>query len=435
MPKLFRADFRRNGLIIKTKESNVHYRISKLPCGPDKNGYYFYALTRIGAVDRKPLGKKQRKSLSVKNYKAAEKKLKSIQYALQEQTFEKVNEILLHQFIVEFDNSEKVRITDGEITERTHAENMRYVEKFRLDIIKRFGADTVYLNEITGEHARKFLETLTGSREGQSGTRSRQYARNTLLRFFELAVTDGKIQSNPFTQTKKIKVKRKKPNPFTPEELRSLLTKLPDHTYEYRTWRNGIRFTYNTGVRNSELRRIRLNDIKHLQDGMLYVFLPITKNKKEHQIPITSEALEGYKEQIENLRIQFGENLSPDLPLFASDTGKVLSASTVSKWISKAIRNYAPELKGKTFHCLRKTTADEVRKISGGLKISKEVLNHSSERVTQRYYTTEDKNDLHSHERALSQMPRITAPKAVERIKTNFFFMPVELRSLTHRLN
>jgi integrase len=437
MPKLHRADLHRNGLIIKTKESAVHFRISKLPCGPDKNGYYFYALTRIDAVTRKPMGKKQRISLSVKGFEPAKKKLKSIQFALQERTFDKLNQILFPEFIAEFDRSEKIRIKDGEISERTHAENMRYLEKFRIFIVKRFGSESVYLYEIGSEHARKFLETLTGRLEGQNGTRSRQYARNTLLRAFELAVADGKIQSNPFTQTKKITVKRKKPNPFTPVELRQLLTRLPDHTYEYRTWRNGIRFTYNTGVRNSELRRIRVKDIKHLEDGMLYVLLPITKNRKEHQIPITSEALEGYKEQIENLRIQFGENLSPDLPLFAGDTGKVLSSSTVSKWITKAIRKHAPDLKGKTFHCLRKTTADEVRKLAG-LTTAKEVMNHSDERVTKRHYTTEDKIDLHSHERALSQMPRITPrkrKKGEDGIKMRIFATPEELLSITHRLN
>ena len=436
--KLKRAVFDRNGLIIQTKESAVHYRISEKPCGPDKNGYFFYSLTRIDALTKNPIGKKRRLSLGTKKQKEAEKRLRKIQQELQDHSPDNRKDILYGELVQAFDNSERVRINDRELSQSTHDCNLRYLEKFRVFLKIKFHTETVYLSEITGEDARLFLDSLKGRRPEEAGTRSRQYAQGSLRRLFNFAIQNGKIKENPFLQTRKIVMKHKKVDPFLPEEVRYLLSRIPESTFAYRTWRNGIRFDYNTGLRNSELRRIQLKDLHQLTDGLLYVHLQITKNGEERCVPIESEALQAYSEQLENLNKQFGENLSPELPLFPNERGKMLYISTVSKWITKLIELYAPHLKGKTFHSLRKTTADEVRKRSGnsGTKIASEILGHGSEAVTKKFYLTEPKADIHQHAEALAKMERITpSPEKKKPASDKAPLFPAELLDTQNHLN
>ena len=412
----------------------MHYRISKEPCGGKNGESFFYSITRIDAFTRKALGKKRRLSLNTNKPERARKLLKKIQFELQERTIENENEVMFSKFVEEFDSSERVRIKKGKINEKTHKGNLHYIEKFRKYLIQTFKSEHIYLSEIRPDHARKFLESLHGKLPGQTGERSYQYARNVMLRFFNLALCDDKIKENPFIKTQKITVTVKEPNPFTVEEIDYLISMIPTASYEYRTWRNGIGFDYNTTLRAIELRNIKLKDIHRESDGLLYVHLPKTKNGKSFNVPIVNDALNCYRMQLENLKSHFGKEFSDELPLFANYYGKVLSEATVSKWVLKAIRKYLPHLEGKkTWHCIRKTGGTEVEKRRGE-KIASQVLNHSDEKVTRRHYLKKQEIDLHIHADALSQMPRLNSMKQKGH-KEIVMLIPKELLLLTNQIN
>ncbi len=383
------------------------YRISERPCLDKKTGYYYYRKTRLDVDTLRAVEKWKRPSLGTKNEEEAKRRLKKIKTDLLEWSPKNSNRILYNDFVKQYDKSERIRIKDGDIKESTHIENMRYLEKLRQHLEREHNSRAVYLSEVTARDARTFLEAFTGRLDGQSGKRARQYARALGIRAFDMAYNDESIEQNPFRRTSKITMKQKKVIQFTPEELSDLLSKMPDSTYELRTQKNAIRLDYNTGLRRENLKSIKLKDVHRYSESIVVLNLPTTKNGDEHRVPLEGEALHAYHDQIANLIQRFGDDLDPEMPLFSNKEGRMLFKDTISKWISKAIKRYAPELTGKTFHCLRKTTAGETKKLSN-LRVVKEILGQSDEKVAQRYYLEKEPTDIQKHSEVLKQFKPLT---------------------------
>jgi integrase len=400
------VDFR-NGLLIEGEGYLMNYRVSKEPCGPDQNGYYFYAKTPIDPETRRVIGKKQRPSLGTKNKEKAKELLIIEILKLHESLSTNRNKkTLFTEFFDSFRISEKIRVKDGDLSDDSHDEDMRYVDKFFEFANKHLKRKTFFLEEVTPTIAKLFLQSFTGRFENESGKRSRQYARRVLRRLFRAAFNEELIASNPFDRTDTITIKAKEPNPFEPIDLSEMVNKMPETNYDLRTWKNGLRFDYNTGLRRENLRTICLKHIKRSKNGILYVFLPKTKPGDPHEVAITCEALSAFHDQIKNLKMKFGDDLPGDLPLFANRKGKFLHPDTISHWKSKVIKKYAPQLRGTPFHSLRRTTGDQAT-ILTDKATAQEILGHKDGKSIDRYARRKAPN-LSQQEKTLSKFPRLT---------------------------
>lgn len=383
----------------------MYYRISKKPCGNSTKGFY-YKRTLVDPLTRRKVGEPRRFSLGTKKEKEANERLKHERQRLLNLGTNDQSQILWPDFKSKFETIEEARVRYGKIQQSTHVANMAYLHRFTAFLKAEFGTEIVRIGLITTDRAQRFLDTITGKLPGQDGGRARQYARNSLIRAFQYAASHLQLPVNPFLNTSKFPVEHKKPNPFSVSELSEIISKLPEDTYELRTAKNGVRFAYGTGLRNSELRNLRLNQIMMDSEGY-YLFLPRTKNGNEHRVPIENDALTAMLDQKKNLTDQFRSKLALDCPLFAGDKGTVLVSATVSKWMTKAIRRHAPHLKGKTWHTIRKTNVTEVTRTSG-IEVASRVVNHSSTKVTERYYLGVDPSDMSAMRKALHSMPPLS---------------------------
>jgi integrase len=141
-----------------------------------------------------------------------------------------------------------------------------------------------------------------------------------------------------------------------------------------------IEFACYTGLRRSELERLRWRDVG-LDSGHLTVRndeLGTTKSGAERRVPIVGKAEEIL------LNLQDTDNPSPTDFVFTSGAGRPLDGH----YVSKRFRRYR-KLAGLPdeicFHSCRHTCASWLVIKGVSLYVVKEVLGHSSIEVTQRY--------------------------------------------------
>jgi len=353
------------------------------------------------------MGKPRRISLSTRNREVATKLLKEIQTELQSPSSHN-QKMRFSECLSQFNDSETIRIKNRELKKETHDENMRYLERCKSFICNKLHSDDCYLSQVSPTLAKLFIQSFKGRTDNETGSRARKYARTICIRFFDLAWKELLIGENPFMRTEKIIVQKKEPDPYDLNELIDLLARMPENTYELRTQKNAIRFAYNTGIRRSNIRKVRIKDINSTEYDFSYIYMEKTKKGKEHSVAIAGEAWSAYSDQIINLQNHLGDNLSPDTPLFANWYGNMLHKDTISKWINKAIARYAPHLHGKTFHKLRTTSANNVEDI-GGKGSATEVLGHSDEATTNLFYLKKKKkSNLKKQHDWLSKTPMLT---------------------------
>jgi integrase len=388
----------------------MFYRISKKPCKETASGIFYYKQTAIDEGTHLRMEKPRRISLSTRNRTIALARLKIIQQKLQNEPIQKKT-ITFSEYLLEFIHSEKLRIKNQEFSEASHNEDIRYLEKFRSFMNKRLYCKDFFLSQITPTHAKHFIESFIGRTHNETGARARKAARRIGIRFFENAWLEQLISENPFRRTLPVRYEKKEADPFEIADLRALLLKMPENTYLQKTQKNAIRFAYNTGIRRSNIRSIKIIDYKIDENQLSYIYMPKTKNGKEHCVAVAGEALNAYLDQLDNLKIHFGKVLSPDMSLFANQNGKMFHKDTISKWVSKSIKRHSPNLEGKTFHKLRTTTANMVEEV-GGHGSATEVLGHDREDTTDRFYLKKKKKtNLSRQHEWLSQTPLLTAPR------------------------
>ena len=139
---------------------------------------------------------------------------------------------------------------------------------------------------------------------------------------------------------------------------------------------------YMTGARCNEILGLRVEDVINPATGEIQdtIRLPTTKNKKPHKL-FVSEALKkqlsGY---ITNQKISGGDFLFPS----QRHPTKCVSTSAMLKCLNSAMKETG--ISNITTHGLRKTFAFTARNAGADLEVIREMLNHSSLEMTQRYF-------------------------------------------------
>jgi integrase/recombinase XerD len=157
--------------------------------------------------------------------------------------------------------------------------------------------------------------------------------------------------------------------------------------------RTMIEVLYGTGMRNAELRALKLNDLD-LDGGMVRIIQG--KNAKDRNIPLGKAACRYLKEYLIEARPKLlagrGSEGAIEQTLFLSRTGRPLLPLGVIWQLKKHARN-AGIAKQITPHSLRHTFATHLLAGRANLRSIQEMLGHASVATTQ-IYTRVDITDL-----------------------------------------
>ncbi len=133
-----------------------------------------------------------------------------------------------------------------------------------------------------------------------------------------------------------------------------------------------VLFALNTGMRLNEILGLKWENVKY-KEKLIVLFPEQTKNKKIHIIPINQKAFE-----IIEKRFETKDRRCPYV--FHRNGEKVKS---IKEGFTNALKK--ANIKNFTFHDLRHTFASRLVQKGIDLYVVKELLNHSSITVTQRY--------------------------------------------------
>ena len=149
-----------------------------------------------------------------------------------------------------------------------------------------------------------------------------------------------------------------------------------------------IEVLYCTGVRNQELRQLRLHDV-HLERAELHV--ECGKGGKPRVLPLGEDAIAWLKEYLLHARPHLVRSGAQRV-LFLSYRGKPLTRAAVSK-IVRGMACRAGLKKLVTPHVLRRACATHMLRHGAGLRQVQEMLGHASPQTTERY-TRMEASDL-----------------------------------------
>jgi integrase len=165
----------------------------------------------------------------------------------------------------------------GSIRPRTFAEDERYL---------RNHASSLHRLKL-GEIDRRAIATVLAEIERSSGPASRNRSRATLSSFFAWAITEGLLDANPVTGTAKAN-ENSRDRVLTTDELRKLWLTLADANQRFA---DIIRLLLLTAQRRDEIGKLQWSEIDYSRK--LIVFPPArTKNRREHSLPLSHQALE-----------------------------------------------------------------------------------------------------------------------------------------------
>jgi integrase len=132
---------------------------------------------------------------------------------------------------------------------------------------------------------RRKIAALLGEIETSSGPVSRNRARGALSAFFNWCISEGLLETNPVQGTAQANENDSRERVLTQDELRKLWRVLDDDPFS-----NIVRLLLLTGQRRNEIGLLRWGEIDLARK--LIVLPPArTKNSRQHELPLSSQAL------------------------------------------------------------------------------------------------------------------------------------------------
>jgi len=176
---------------------------------------------------------------------------------------------------------------------RTYDSFSSIINKFH-DFLKSKKWHTLTINRIEQEHAKSFVDSML--KKGHSGKTINGYVGYMKTLFNEL-LSRGYIEKNPFVGLKKQKEEISHQNlAYSNEQIELIKAEL--RNTDPQMWQF-IQFIYYLYIRPSELRMIRIQDIK-LQKATVHIRADISKNRKDAFVSIP----ENFKEEIRKMELQ-----------------------------------------------------------------------------------------------------------------------------------
>lgn len=206
---------------------------------------------------------------------------------------------------------------------------------------------------------------------------------SSLRGFYSYLVDNKKIEANPFSVIRSLKVEKKLPSVLSESQIKEL--------YQYKTskddlldYRNQlmIRLILDSGLRLSELINLTLNNI-NFEDNMLLIRGKGNKDRFTFFTNETKEMFVYYLETIRNKLINKDTNI-----VFLSKQGLPINKRTFEKMLLKIkLRDSSINLHP---HLLRHTFATRLLEEGADLRMVQELLGHESLSTTQIYTNISD---------------------------------------------
>ncbi len=253
------------------------------------------------------------------------------------------------------------------------------IKSYKSDLIQydKYNKDKkINFLKITKEEVRNYLKYLDNLKLSNKSIARKV---TSLRMFYNFLVEIKEIDDNIFNTVSNPKIGKKLPNYLNYEEIENLLNKLDVTTvYGYRN-RLILELVYSTGIRLSELSKIKVNDI-NLSDKTLKVMGKGSKERIVYFGRITFNYLEKYLSNQRKILL----NNKPNDYLFINKFGNRLSKSG----FEKIIKSCAKEVSLKhniSMHTLRHTFATHLLNNGADIKTVQELLGHESLATTEIY--------------------------------------------------
>jgi len=232
------------------------------------------------------------------------------------------------------------------------------------------------------KHAEAYMAFM---REKGKKTRSIVRAISALRSFFNFLLVEGILSQNPLEDVETPKYTQPIPDVLSEEDILQLL-KLPDGTKTSLRDRTILELLYATGLRVSELIKLRKSDI-NLEGGFL---VASGKRSKERVVPLGTYSREAIRRYLEQERPQGAF-------LFPNKRGGILTRQAI--W--KLIRKYAIQLqKGHISpHTIRHTFATHLLRGGADLRSVQVLLGHEDISTTQIYTHIDNKRLKEIHKK------------------------------------
>lgn len=291
-------------------------------------------------------------------------------------------------------NNEK-RDTNIDLYKNRFRQNMQVLNRSESTVkeyLLRLDQFIFYLNQlgvfgiydVTKQHIYDYQKHLFYylNKKGRQNTVEYQNNHIKIIKsFFLFLYQEGYLSYNPAKDIQYAKTAEQLPRIIlTNQEIRKLL-KAPDiHTpLGYRD-RAILEVLYSTGIRNSELRNLKVTDADYEQG-----FLRINqgKGKKDRIVPLGKIACKYVENYIKLVRIDIARIKQSDY-LFLSLQGNRLDYSTLKGLIYKHTKR-AKLNKRVTPHVFRHTCATHLIREKANIRCVQEILGHASLDTTQKY--------------------------------------------------
>lgn len=268
-------------------------------------------------------------------------------------------------FFLEYITKEK------RFSENTVISYRKDLEDFRKFYLKTEGSEEITLAD--KKNVRNFIVELS---ERKLTKRSINRKLSTLRSFYNYLLKIDEIKVSPIESIQSLKFYAEKQIPFSEEELQRLSERYPLHNEENILELLIIETLYQTGMRNSELCNLLLENVSFKKKEIRI----IGKGNKERVVPISENLIDGF---MKYLKIRKPVEESSKF-FFINKKGKKLN----SKFVYSVVNSYFSTITSKqkkSPHILRHSFATHV--LDNGAEISKvkTIMGHSSLASTQVY--------------------------------------------------
>ncbi len=270
------------------------------------------------------------------------------------------------------------KATERGLTPRTIEAYRHDLAKFGQYVAKETGskATIVDTDQYTIKAYLQFLANTGIKKNNATVTRGRKLA--TLKSFLKYLSSEGKIKTDPTSQIKMPKVKRREPSYLTEQEYKRLLRTVQKNATKYFKLRDVaiINMLLGMGLRLSELVGLNVGGV-NFEDGVIKV---TRKGDQERILPVNDDVMICLQRYLKSRKDALYTS-----PLFLSKRNQRIDGATVWYLVKKYLKQAQIEKDKLSPHTLRHTFATTLLRQGVNILAIKELLSHRNLRTTERY--------------------------------------------------
>ncbi|MGG3626435.1 tyrosine-type recombinase/integrase [Bacillus gobiensis] len=360
----------------------------------EKRGKNRFRLSVVIGYDSNGNAIRERKTVQAKTLKEARVMLAEFELEVLGGNYIRPDTTTLNQFYLDW----LEKYAEGSLSPDTLRD---YVLIFETRILPKYGH--MKLSDIKTMHIVNFINDLNkpGARlDGKPGPLSSCRINNCYKAFNNLLAraTEWKlIKENPADPVNTPKVRNKKSEVYTKEEIQTIFEKLEKVDFR---WQVLVSLAFVTGAREGEL--AALEDIHmNFEKGSIYIEQAITevkgkgvvvkstKNERQRHISVPEQIMNMIKKLIhirkqEKFKVGSQWQWEDHLFLFGNEFGKPLRPDSISQWWKRFTTRH--QIKHIRFHSLRHTSATHLINEGVHAKIIQERLGHTKLDTTMSIY-------------------------------------------------